>query len=178
MNRLNLSPLPCARLSEETRSPSAEHQGFVDDAVVLALLTGPMESRPHEDLGTLALAANEMDFAGWRLPVGQPVQATQTTARRPVPPEVEESITAPYHDRHRWWLAGLAGAMSTLLVSALLLPFSPLVSPSSGDRLILIRNPANSQALPQMKSETLRIAPQLTRISQDPCPHDRPQGRD
>jgi hypothetical protein len=165
MNRLNLSPLPCARLSEETQSPSAEHQGFVDDAVVLALLTGPTESRPHENFETLALAADETDFAGWRLPFGQAAQTTQITARRPAPPEFEESIGEPRRNRHRWWLAGFAGAISTLLVSALLLPLSPSVTSSSGESFTIIRNSANS---PQMMSNKPRIAPELTRISQDP----------
>jgi hypothetical protein len=37
----------------------------VDDAVVLALLTGTVGTRIPQNLETRALAVDEMDYAGW-----------------------------------------------------------------------------------------------------------------
>ena len=65
MQHLELSPLPCAVPAENSRSPMNAGLGFVDDSVVLALLTGTVGSRLPQVTGTLALAADEMDYAGW-----------------------------------------------------------------------------------------------------------------
>jgi hypothetical protein len=165
MNRLNLSPLPCTPPPEETRQTPANLQGFVDDAVVLALLTGSADSGAHGASGALALAADEMDFAGWSLPSAQPSRRIRTVARRPAPPELEK----PGMDEpHRWWLAGLTGAISSFLISALLVSLSRHATPIREHNLTLILKPANFLTAPQTNGEMPRIAPQLTRISQDP----------
>jgi hypothetical protein len=67
MNRLNLSPLPCVRLSEDhrTASPCEHLPGFVDDSVIMAILKAPGISRSTRDDAALALSADELDFAGW-----------------------------------------------------------------------------------------------------------------
>jgi hypothetical protein len=109
-----------------------EREGFVDEAVVLALINGPRQLRSaacHEDL---ALAADDLDFAGWQLPNNPPARVAETPlrvtpaiSRRATPPVlVESGIGEPHHGAHRWWLAGLAGAFSTMLFSLLLLTLS------------------------------------------------------
>lgn len=65
MQHLDLSPLPCAAPPENPRPPANTGLGFVDDSVVLALLSGAMGSRLSQGIETLALAADEMDYAGW-----------------------------------------------------------------------------------------------------------------
>ena len=71
MSQLDLSPLPSA-FPEENDCPSTPADpGYVDDAAVLALLTGTIGSRFHPGVGALALAADEMDYAGW--PLGTPL---------------------------------------------------------------------------------------------------------
>ncbi len=65
MQHLDLSPLPCAAPTENPRSILNACLGFVDDAVVLALLTGAAGSRFPQNIESLALAADEMDYAGW-----------------------------------------------------------------------------------------------------------------
>lgn len=65
MQHLDLSPLPCAAPTENPRSSLNAGLGFVDDAAVLALLTGAAGSRFPQHVETLALAADEMDYAGW-----------------------------------------------------------------------------------------------------------------
>jgi hypothetical protein len=97
--------------------------GFVDESVILALLSGPVVSRRRPDPGHLVLAADELDFAGWRLSPGLPRHTTEAApVRRPAPPVLEEpGLGEPHHGAHRWWLAGLAGVLSTLVVSLLLI---------------------------------------------------------
>jgi hypothetical protein len=64
MQRLALSPLPCAVPPENAHSPMGG-LGYVDDAVVLSLLTGDMGTRFPQDTGTPSLAEDELDYAGW-----------------------------------------------------------------------------------------------------------------
>jgi hypothetical protein len=71
MKRLDVSPLPCMEVPEETRGHGATDEGFVEDAVILHLLTaaGPYRDRHHEPAN--APAADAFDYAGWPLPVWQ-----------------------------------------------------------------------------------------------------------
>ena len=171
MNRLNLSPLP--RLSSE-RGPGlaeVEKDGFVDEAVILALIAGPVIPRRLADARDLALVPEAMDFAGWRLSAALPApSAIATTApseaftRRPAPPTLEElGIGKPHRGSHRWWLAGLAGAISTLLFSVLLFSLSSPATSDSAD-LSIIRIPAKSQVEPALKLEIRKSAPELTEV--------------
>lgn len=151
-----------------------EREGFVDEAAVLALIRGPRQPRSaacHEDL---ALAADELDFAGWQLPTAPKTrvtdiepQVTAATIRRATPPVLDEpGIGIPHAGSHRWWLAGLAGAFSTMLCSLLLLtlssrPPAPLdpESPSSA----MTRARAMPTALPVVPAKD--VAPELTDAS-------------
>ena len=65
MQHLDLSPLPCSAPPESPRPPVSARLGFVDDAVVLALLTGTAGIRSPQNTETIVLTVNEMDYAGW-----------------------------------------------------------------------------------------------------------------
>jgi len=170
MNRLNLSPLPRLRSERESGAPQGADNGFVDEAVILALIAGPVIPRRLPDASDLALAPDNMDFAGWDF--ARPTRGaeattapSETSTRRPSPPLLEEAgIGEPHRGSHRWWLAGLAGAISTLLVSALLLSLS---SPTASDstELSIVRRPAKPQVEPDPKTEIRKSVPELTEVS-------------
>ena len=82
MNPLKLSLLPSPRFDDVSGMPMVERDGFVDDAVVLALIAGPAMPRYQADSRDLALAADDMDFAGWCLSPALPCQTL------PAPPEL------------------------------------------------------------------------------------------
>lgn len=172
MARLNLSPLPCLRAAEVSSMSEAERDGFVDDSVVLALVAGPAMTRPPADPKDLALAADDLDFAGWRLPSALPAQAPaatplpmQAAARRAAPPEIEEPVLgAPHCGNHRWWLAGLAEALSTLLFSALLFSLSSREGPIP-EAFSAIGFPAKSSPAPSPGVVATQSAPELTGVS-------------
>jgi hypothetical protein len=65
MQHLDLCPLPCAASTENPRSILNAGLGFVDDAVVMALLTGAVGSRFPQNIVSLGLTSDEMDYAGW-----------------------------------------------------------------------------------------------------------------
>jgi hypothetical protein len=139
---------------------------------VLALISGPRLWRStacHEDL---ALAADDLDFAGWQLPASSPPRAVEIPsqvidpfARRASPPVLEESgIGEPHHGSHRWWLAGLAGAFSTMLFSLLLLTLSarpPALTDSTHSPVLVTR--AKPAQPPSEDPE--KLAPALTDAS-------------
>lgn len=128
MKSLPISALPSLRTEEPTGERIMERDGFVDDSVVLAIVAGPNTCRQNSVPADLALSADDMDFAGWCLSESLPLHATRApleSSRRPALPELEEpGLGEPHHGSHRWWLAGLAGALSTLLFSLLLLSLS------------------------------------------------------
>lgn len=125
---LGLTPLPVQRMHEDSELLMMERDGFVDEAVVAALRAkqpGRRTAYPED----LALCADDLDFAGWqtseawqpRLPEVPP-QVISAIVRRASPPVAGEPCIVEQHQgTHRWWLAGLAGVLSTLLVVALLL---------------------------------------------------------
>ncbi len=141
---LQMSPLPSPRPEAEA-APQPSREGFVDDEVVLALVAG---TRTAGNPTGLALAVDE-DFAGWCLETSsfsyartKPVIPEEP--RRAAPPELEPGIGAPHHGGHRWWMAGLAGALCTLLFSSLVLSLSDnFLNESEG--ISIIRVPAKPQ---------------------------------
>ncbi len=173
MNPLRLSPLPSIRANDEPGSLLMESEGFVDEAVVKALMSGPDNSRRVAYPEDLALAAGDLDFAGWQLSPSVPVRRAaevpphviDAIIRRAAPPVFEESgIGTPHHGKHRWWLAGMAGVLSTMLFSVLLLtlssrpgtPFETLPSPGGGT--------AAKPASPRT-TDFLQVSPELTDVS-------------
>jgi hypothetical protein len=100
----------------------------------------PQASRPANTPGRpgfpedLALVSDDLDFAGGQLPATQvarlrtaeiPPHVIHTIVRRTAPPLVAESDSGTtFHGTHRRWLAGLAGVLSTILFTLLLLSLS------------------------------------------------------
>lgn len=132
MKTLRLPSLPSVRQDENSGSLQIEQDGFVDDEAVLALLNGPAYPRSSSYPEDLILAADDLDFAGWQVaatpmarPAEFPPQVIDAIVRRAAPPLASEpGMGSPHHRSHRWWLAGLAGALSTLLFSLLLITLS------------------------------------------------------
>jgi hypothetical protein len=151
MTPLHLSPFPSLRIDEIPGKPVTEREDFVDDAVVMALVAGPITQRNAPSSAELALAVDDMDFAGWCLtpapaiprdkpphPLSSP--APSAPQSRPAPPiQNEPGLGDPHRGNHRWWLAGLAGALSTLLFSLLLLSLSARPISEHSDHLIIER---------------------------------------
>lgn len=178
MTRLNLSPLPSLRLDEVSGRPAVEKNGFVDDSVVMALVAGPSSGRTIPDQAELALAADHLDFAGWCLTSPLPMAATQpgrsarsvaTTSRpiqRPTPPVSEEpGLGEPHHGQHRWWLAALAGAVSTLMITVLLLSLSTRISTNSSGNILVETLARPKPSTPTERENPRKPAPQLTEAS-------------
>ena len=143
MQPLLLRPLPALRPDESGSSPVFHRDGFVDDDVVLAIVAGPVGTRSLPVHTDLALTAEDLDFAGWQLPPAAsankipthpaPQAAAPPPLRRPAEPSLEEpGIGMCHRGSHRWWLAGLAGFVFTLLASALLLSLSTRISEHPG----------------------------------------------
>lgn len=164
MNLKMLSPLPRQNSDVDRGESDLQRDGFVDDEVILALVAGPSASRPQANPQDLALAADEMDFAGWSLPAElplPPVTSETLTQRRAAPPELEEpGIGEPHRGSHRWWLAGLAGALSTMIFTMVLIAISNRPAPSV-DVITLIRPQPKAQNLPKSES-TPKLTPEIT----------------
>lgn len=140
MNSLGLSPLPSTRTEDTTGSFIMERDGFVDEAVVSAMVTAPLRTSRNQPLhADLALCAD--DFAGWQFPVALARVALESTnpaleniARRATAPAPEEDGLGTAHQgSHRWWLAGLAGVLSTMLFSLLLISLSNRTATETND---------------------------------------------
>lgn len=176
MKPLELSHMPCPRSGEVDPPPMPAD--FVDEDVALSLIAGPVAPRGrvrHEDL---ALPADESDFAGWNLgtapersqrPGKRMVPISETpapeTQRRAQPPAmVEPGIGQPHRGGHRWWIAGIAGALSTFLFTVLLLSLSSRSVPLSEE--ILFSAPRVPTAKPTARpAENAPEAPALTGIA-------------
>lgn len=141
MKTLRFTTLPSDRSDEETSSQQVDRDGFVDEAAVFALLNSPPYPRSSSYPEDLALAADDLDFAGWQIPstpVARPAefppQVIDAIVRRASPPSSTESVrsTTP-SGSSRWWVAGVAGAISTLLFLIGLISFlsHPRSNPSS-----------------------------------------------
>lgn len=144
MKPLCLTPLPAHRADEQSSMLVMEREGFVDEAVVAALVTGNHLGRTMADPDDLALAADDLDFAGWRLSKSVtvrsaevPPQVIDAIVRRALPPVTGEARRGSRQlVSRRWWVAGV---LSILLLAAVLLAlpsllglhFETLISPRS-----------------------------------------------
>ena len=134
----------------------------MDESVVLSLLKGPVSHRSQACAADLALAADDMDFAGWCLSSTLPSRATEAPARRPTPPALEESgIGPPHTGSHRWWLAGVAGAFSTLLASLLLFTLSTR-NTRENQEFSVIRAPQKDHRTAETPGMHQKQSPELT----------------
>lgn len=172
MNPLRLSPLPTLRADDESGSVLMEREGFVDEAVVAAMVKGNLHTRSVAYPDDLALAADDSDFAGWRLSKEVPArspevppQVIDAIVRRAAPPVVSEpKLGSPRQGSHRWWLTGLAGVLSTMLFSVLLLTLSA----RSGSQFGTLLSPnvfTSAKPTPAPKVEPDKTSPELTEIS-------------
>lgn len=172
MNPLRLSPLPTLRADDESGSRLMEREGFVDEAVVAAIVKGNLHTRSVAYPDDLALAADDSDFAGWRLSKAVPArspevppQVIDAIVRRAAPPVVSEpGLRLSRQGNHRWWLAGLAGVLSTMLFSVLLLSLSER-SGSAFESLLSPKMFTSAKPAPAPKSEPAKPAPELTEVS-------------
>jgi len=172
MTPLRLSPLPVLRAHDEAGSLMIETEGFVDEAAVAAMVFGPVaKSRQAPYPQDLALAADDLDFAGWKLTPPQnshqfvPTARNQGPARRPAPPEIDQpGLGQPYTGSHRWWLAGLAGVLSTMLFYLLLLNLSS--RPGTHFEVFFApRPPTVEQPAPADKNAGPKVSAELTTLS-------------
>lgn len=165
MHPLKLRPLPSLRIEETSLEQSPQGEGFVDDSAVMAVLVGPPMTRQTVEQENLALAADDMDFAGWCLAESQTARFQDFSSRRAAPPELEEpGIGTPHRGSHRWWLAGFAGAFTAMLFSVLLVTLSSRTPLLPEDHpLTRIQKPAPPQA---PKADAARTAPALTGVAE------------
>lgn len=166
MNPLKLTLLPSTRQNEESGSLQMEREGFVDEAAVLALLTGPTHPRSSSYPQDLALSADDLDFAGWQIqttPVARPSEfpphVIDAIVRRATSHD-EPGIGSPHSGSHRWWLAGMAGVFSTLLFSVLIASLTsrpePQVQAAQSSEITKIPQsvtPPKTNTAPEVSSE-------------------------
>ncbi|MEO5715490.1 MAG: hypothetical protein ABIT37_18575 [Luteolibacter sp.] len=174
MTPLRLTPLPVLRSNDEAGSLMIETEGFVDEAAISALVFGAVtNSRQATYPEDLALAADDLDFAGWKLTpaphprLTEPLSQTKTPVRRPAPPEIEQpGLGQPYSGSHRWWLAGLAGVLSTMLFYLLLLNLSS--RPGTHFEVFFAPRPhAVEQPASVDKNAEPKVSAELTTLSND-----------
>lgn len=169
MNLHMLSPLPRQNSDGDSREFESEGGGFVDDEVILALVAGPKASRTVGNPMDLALAADDMDFAGWSLSSELPIHAVRAEVgpeRRPAPPELDEpGIGEPHRGSHRWWLAGLAGALSTMIFTLVLIALSNRPSPDV-NVITVIRPQPKVQDFPKHEA-TPKLTSEITGMAQE-----------
>ncbi len=173
MKSLRLSLLPSMRTPEESGSLQMEREGFVDEAAIFALLTGPTHLRSSSYPEDLALAADDLDFAGWQLPATPaarppefPPQVIDAIVRRASPPSLNEpGIGSPHLGSHRWWIAGLAGAFSALVFLVLLVTLSsrPSLTPETTPAPAIASQPRPPS--PLEAPPAARVSPELTDAS-------------
>jgi hypothetical protein len=170
MQPLKLSPLPCAIPPEEIPSTIRSECGFVDEAVVRALMAGPVFSPRLEcERPEVAVKGTALDFAGWSLPTTPMAAVAPENTRRPTPPVLAEpGLGEPHRGPHRWWLAGMAGATCSFLFAMLILHLTTHVSRESG-HFITIR-PSNFVPVATKHGNAGSAAPQLTRLQENPLP--------
>jgi hypothetical protein len=175
MQPLRLRPLPALRPNESGISSGLERDGFVDDDVALAIVAGPVSSRFTPVHTDLALTAEDLDFAGWQIfPAPSaatipartvPEDAAPPPLRRPAEPSLEEpGIGMCHRGSHRWWLAGLAGFVFTLLASVLLLSLSTRISEDPGHLTepTLHPHPSRPPASKNQSAPDAKPPPELT----------------
>jgi hypothetical protein len=85
MDTLSFSPLPFTRTEDIAGSLWIEREGFVDESVVAAMAIGPRYERSFSYPQDLALAADDLDFAGWCLSAPQALKLAASTEIDEVP---------------------------------------------------------------------------------------------
>jgi hypothetical protein len=159
---LKLSPLPSVRSEDHSDALLMEREGFVDEKAVSAMVSQPFHTRSVPCPEDLVLSLDDMDFAGWHTAAPAafqrgaevPPQVIDAIVRRSAPPVARVSMeAAAAAGSTRWWLAGLAGALTTLIASVVFVGVSP------GPRKALEDFFANA-ATALTRAETLGSSPQ------------------
>lgn len=165
MKPLFLTPLPVHRADDQSSMLLMEREGFVDEAVVTALVTGSHLGRSVADPDDLALAADDLDFAGWRISKSVPVRSAEVPpqvidaiVRRTLPPVTGEPRRGSSRSPgSRWWVAGVLSAspFSTgvlALFRRVVRQFETLFSP-------------RSKPVPVKNDEPVKMSNEVTEVS-------------
>ncbi len=140
MQTLRVSQLPFVRPEIESDLALMDREGFVDEEVVKIFAATPNTSRTTAQLSDLVLSAEDLDFAGWNFPVSSISRHPEITPVHQRDDEFSKDLvspqplnfsrarpTAPEPTNH-WWLAGLAGVITTVGFSFILVK---LIAPNS-----------------------------------------------
>jgi len=168
MQPLPLSPLPSAIPAEENPHVMRGDCDFVDEAVVRALMAGPIVSTPRQNARPdVAASGNALDFAGWCLP--RPSAGTAGT-RRPSPPVLNDPGPGQAHrGTPRGWPAFVAGATFGSL-SAMLLLHLPAQLPGGNASSITLRTTNAAAVRMEDDGGSPTSVPELTRLLDDSLP--------
>ncbi len=139
METLPLTTLPSERSEASKGYQRVQNEGFIDESLVLAVIAkGPYE-RTYVKAEDMVLSSSVDDYAGWALPVASPFrdlarlevsapQGESVPLRQPAAPSLEgvrriseEGLEEPHQGSHRWWLLGVSGAMTCMILSLTLL---------------------------------------------------------
>ena len=165
MKPLSLSPFPTRRADDASALHLIEREGFVDEAVVTALVRDSLLGRRIAYPDDLALAADDLDFAGWSLSktvpprsAEVPPQVIDAIVRRASPQVSSELRRDSRHPRNRrQWLVGLA----TLPIAALIVLLA--ARPETFSQAPLSSGKSTvSQPAPLNKTEPVRQSPKLS----------------
>ncbi|GAA5116937.1 hypothetical protein JIN84_18170 [Luteolibacter yonseiensis] len=131
MSTLRVNPLPTP--SGDAGTPVLQKEwegGFVDEAVIAAMLARPYVKRSAPQPEDMALSAEDLDFAGWSAPVAPvretpaPPEPVAISVPRAAPlPAAEPEEARPRQGNLLWWLAGTALALSAILFFSVLPSF-------------------------------------------------------
>lgn len=172
MQPLKLSPLPCVIPSEETSSVICGDCGFVDEAVVRALMAGPVFSQEFENMrpDPSSMRENELDYAGWSFSAATVASSTPGIDRRPGPPMLTEpGPVISHHGPRRWWLSGMAGAACSLL-SAVTLLQHPTHRSRESEPFVTTRPPTVAPPRMDRGEPARKTAPQLMLLNTSTVP--------
>jgi hypothetical protein len=136
LERMQMVPLP--RDGQREASRYGRGEGFVDEEVVRKVLARVEVERVYVRAEDMVLSSSEDDYAGWALPVASPFRSrgedldrmVRETLEDEVLPEVvdvevgfEAAQTAARAGGQRWWLFGVAGATTCVILSLVMFSF-------------------------------------------------------
>lgn len=138
MQPLRVSQLPFVRMESNPHSVTNEQDGFVDEAVIHAMVHQPTHRRSLGRSSDMVLSAEDLDFAGWNFPT-MAVERPSTTVLHSEPVKEEAPFSAPLKFSHHlaepmpegksyWWIAGIAGIITAIVLSLILLK---LIAPAT-----------------------------------------------
>lgn len=134
MSPLTLTPFPSTRSDDQSQSRLKENEGFVDESVVLAvMLVQSAPFRRQSNASDLALAKDDLDFAGWhsprqtlaplpvlleKAPAPESIKVKPIASEPPPRPQISRG-KAPTPIKSRSWLPICAGILTLVLTTVL-----------------------------------------------------------